>query len=92
MDRTVSHLRSARHLNFRIFADGVVVFVISTCETHLLSSELAPLFCGQTVKVEILGREQAVLPICETEPDTCLALPAQVVNQLVNLKVLERVS
>jgi hypothetical protein len=92
MDRTVAHLRSARSLNFRIFADGVVVFVTPTCETHLLSSELAPLFRGEPVEVEVFGHEQAVLSGREIDSSTRLALPAQVINQLVDLKVLERVS
>ena len=44
MKATPGSVRISSHVKFRVCEDGIVVFVPATCETHILSLSLSPLF------------------------------------------------
>ena len=70
-------MRRSPSVKWRVFDDGLVVYVPATCETHLLPLELTPLFESMTWELPVVD---------EIDSETA---PPQLVKELINLKILE---
>lgn len=76
----------ASGVHWRHWDDGIVVFVSATCETHVLSPSLLPIFQENSYD---LAREAGEGVICATQLDCESSELQAVIEQLVRLKIIE---
>lgn len=74
-------------VKWRGYRDGVVVFVASTCETHVLTPELAPVLrAGAAIRVP--ESHETGGPVMQVDPDRVL-LAAPLFDELAGLKLFK---
>ena len=76
-------------LRWRVFVDGVVVYVAETCETHLLPAEFARFMPALQGPMKAVGANGAEPP--NRVPTASLAaIPEAAIQQLVALRIFDR--
>lgn len=76
----------ARGVHWRHWNDGIAVFVSATCETHVLSLSLLPIFQENSYD---LARDAGGGALCPTQQDCESSELQAVIEQLVRLKIIE---
>ena len=79
-------LRVGQSVRWRHWQDGIAVFVASTCETHVLSSELLPLFINTPATLNLAHPEDLGGSI-KSESNKLFSL--QTLNLLAALKIID---
>lgn len=77
-------------LRWRVYADGVVVYVAETCETHLLPAELAQFMPALHGSVEDIGAN-GVESTRRVPSASLAAIPEAAIEQLIALRVFDRI-
>lgn len=76
-------------VKWRGYRDGVVVFVSSTCETHVLTPELAPVLrAGAAIRVP--ESPETAGPVTQVDPDRVL-LAAPLFDELAGLHLFKSI-
>lgn len=90
MSLSVRGLRIAQGVRWRSFADGVVVCVGETCETHLLPSDYASLLTSLSMAVDpdTVNNGETTGPVIARCPAS-VAVPDAVLQELVDRKILD---
>ena len=89
MKATPVSVRVSSHVKFRICEDGIVVFVPATCETHILSTSLGPLFQHDLAAITVVDdRSDAEGDDGQGSVRRVFVAP-HIVKELVGLKIFD---
>ncbi len=80
----------AGRVMFRVFDDGVVVYVAETCETHLFPCEYRELF--EALAAAHFGAKSGFDRCPDTPPAAAVLrdTPIDSIDELIRMKILER--
>ena len=78
----------ANVLKWKIYEDGIVVYVPATSETHILSLALAPVFQHSSILIEQAGRPHAITQAGRIDRDAPVLLAADTGATLARMKIL----
>ncbi|MHB8494569.1 MAG: hypothetical protein ACYC9Z_04405 [Casimicrobiaceae bacterium] len=82
-------LALAPGLRWRVYADGIVVYVAETCETHLLPAEFARFMPALQGPMKAVGANGAEPPN-RVQTASVAAIPEAAIAQLVALRIFDR--
>ena len=85
-------VRISSHVKFRICEDGIVVFVPATCETHILSLSLGPLFQHCPAVIGVVNDGSDAEGGDGHESVRRVFVSPHIVKELVGLKIFDMTS